>query len=163
MVIIVVNFHCTRRSGPLSGPGRWGFSLISLMDDPAQVVHEVTDAGTYTDRQSDGQIRRQIIQWAAINVTCTVRALSRWRATIIPYVNIVDSDVNHQNTTDQCTCDCWSLCTSGFRGGRAASAPPPSTPGDGPTPSRYSWWVTAAETRWVKQVYQRYMKSKYCL
>jgi len=32
-----VNFRCTGRSGPLSGPGRWGFSLslTSLMDDPA--------------------------------------------------------------------------------------------------------------------------------
>ena len=33
-----VNFRCTGRSGPLSGPGPWGFSLTSLMDDPALIT-----------------------------------------------------------------------------------------------------------------------------
>ena len=33
-----VNFRCSGRSGPLSGPGPWGFSLTSLMDDPALIV-----------------------------------------------------------------------------------------------------------------------------
>ena len=32
---VVENFRYTGRSGPLLGPGPWGFSLTSLMDDPA--------------------------------------------------------------------------------------------------------------------------------
>ena len=33
-----INFRCTGRSGPLWGPGPWGFSLTSLMDDPALII-----------------------------------------------------------------------------------------------------------------------------
>jgi len=43
---VVENFRCTERPGPyrggrasrpLLGPGPWGFSLTSLMDDPALI------------------------------------------------------------------------------------------------------------------------------
>jgi len=37
VVLYFVNFRCAGRSGPLSEPGPWGFSLTSLMDDPVQV------------------------------------------------------------------------------------------------------------------------------
>jgi len=32
---IVENFRLTGRFEPLSGPGPWGFSITSLMDEPA--------------------------------------------------------------------------------------------------------------------------------